>query len=241
LLVLILASVSAYASDSEKSKSNYKWFVSIYGGPHTDENIAEIATFNADTSNHNYIVVGALAREIYRYRQWLSFELEGNVGKYLGPRDDQWAFAGLMLGRWHAFPWDRYIDTSFAMGAGLSLNSDVTQIERDRDDHAQRLLGYLAFEFTLGLPQYPRSDLMFRVHHRSGARGLIGESVSNYLCVGLKFAFWKKCIFLLPALKSWKIYFEGMHERRLMRVRVPPSKTFLLLSDRSSLMIGILL
>lgn len=189
ILILILANVSADASDSEKSESNYKWFISIYGGPYTDENLAQIATLNADYSDNNYIVVGALAREIYRYRQWLSFELEGNVGKYFGPRDDGWAFAGLMLGRWHVFPWDQYVDTSFAFGAGLSLNSDVTEIERDRDEHAQRLLGYLAIEFTFGLPQYPRWDLMFRVHHRSGAKGIIGESVTNYLCVGLKFAF----------------------------------------------------
>jgi hypothetical protein len=50
------------------------------------------------------------------------------------------------------------------------------------------LLGYLAFEFTFGLPQYHRWDLMLRIHHRSGAKGIIGKSVSNYLCVGLKFA-----------------------------------------------------
>jgi len=189
VLFLILNNVSADDSISEKSKSDKKWFISIYGRPYTDENLAQIATLNADYSDNNYIVVGALAREIYRYRQWLSFELEGQVGKYLGPKDDQWEFAGLMLGRWHAFPWDKYIDTSFAVGAGLSLNSEVSQIEQDRDDHAQRLLGYLAFEFIFGLPQYPRWDLMLRLHHRSGAKGSIGESVSNYLCAGLKFAF----------------------------------------------------
>jgi len=189
LLVLISANVSAEASDSENSESNYKWFISIYGGPYTDENLAEMVTFNADYSNSKYIFVVALAREIYQYRQWLSFEVEGQVGKHFGPRDDQWQFNGLMLGRWHAFPWDKYIDTSAAMGAGLSFNTEVSQIELDRDSHAQRLLGYLAFELTFGLPQYPRWDLMLRIHHRSGAKGIIGESVSNYLCAGLKFAF----------------------------------------------------
>ena len=188
-LVLISANVSADASDSEKSKSNYKWSMSIYGGPYTDENLAEIAALNANYSDSDYIVVGALAREIYQYRQCLSFELEGQVGKHFGSKDDHWEFVGLILGRWHPFPWDKYIDTSFAMGGGLSLNSDVSQIELDRDENAQRLLGYLAFEFTFGLPQYPRWNLMLRVHHRSGAKGLIGESVSNYLCGGLKFAF----------------------------------------------------
>jgi hypothetical protein len=188
-LFLISNNVSADDSISEKSKSDYKWFVSVYGGPYTHEDLAQIAELNQHYSDSNYIVVGALAREIYRYRQWLSVELEGQVGKHFGPKDDQWEFVGLMLGRWHSFPWDKYIDTSFAIGAGFSLNSEISKIELDRDEHAQRLLGYLAFEFTFGLPQYPRWDLMLRVHHRSGAAGTIGESVSNYLCVGLKFAF----------------------------------------------------
>jgi hypothetical protein len=188
-LFFISQSVSAETSEVEKSESNYKWFLSIYGGPHTDENLAQIAVLNATYSDGNYVAVGALAREIYRYEQWLSFELEGQVGKHFGSDNDHWEFVGLVLGRWHPFPWDKYIDTSFAMGGGLSYFSELSQTELQRDDNAQRLLGYLAFEFTFGLPQYPRWNLMFRVHHRSGAKGLIGESVSNYSCFGLKFAF----------------------------------------------------
>jgi hypothetical protein len=189
VLFLISNNVSADDSISEKYKSDYKWFVSIYGGLNVQENLAKIVVPNASISDSNYLVVGALAREIYRYKQWLSFELEGQVGKHFGPKDDQWEFVGAILGRWHPFPWDKYIDTSFAMGAGLSLNSEVSQLELDRDENAQRLLGYHAFETTFGLPQYPRWDLMIRVHHRSGAQEIIGESVTNYLCVGLKFAF----------------------------------------------------
>ena len=181
--------VSAETSEVEKSASNYKWFLSVYGGPHTDENLAQIAVLNANYSDGNYVAVGALAREIYRYEQWLSFELEGQVGKHFGSDNDHWEFVGLILGRWHPFPWDKYIDTSFAIGGGLSYFNELSQTELDRDDNAQKLLGYLAFEFTFGLPQYPRWNLMFRVHHRSGAKGLIGESVSNYSCFGLKFAF----------------------------------------------------
>lgn len=107
----------------------------------------------------------------------MSFELEGQVGKHFGSDNDHWEFVGLILGRWHPFPWDNYIDTGFAIGGGLSFFSSISQTELQRDENAQHLLGYLAFEFTFGLPQYPRWNLMFRVHHRSGAKGLIGESV----------------------------------------------------------------
>jgi hypothetical protein len=79
-----------------------------------------------------------------------------------------------MFGRWHPFPWDKYIDTSFAMGAGLSYYSDKSETESETETHSQRLLGYVAFELAFGLPQYPKWDLMLRIHHRSGADGTIG-------------------------------------------------------------------
>jgi hypothetical protein len=188
-LFLISPNVNADSSKSEKSESNYKWFVSIYGGPRADETLLDIATLNATYSGGNYVLVGALAREIYRYKQWVSVELEGQVGRHFGSKVDHWEFVGLILWRWHPFPWDKDIDTSFAVGSGLSYNSDESQIELEEDEDAQRLLSYLAIELTFGLPQYPRWNLMIRIHHRSGAYGLIGESGSNYLCGGLKFAF----------------------------------------------------
>ena len=59
-LVLISSIVSANSSDTDKIEPDYKWFVSIYGGPRTEENLAEIATLNADKSDRNYVAVGAL-------------------------------------------------------------------------------------------------------------------------------------------------------------------------------------
>jgi len=187
-IVLSSSNVSAGSSDTEETGTDYKWFVSIYWGLHTHEDLAKMATFRADYDD-NSLAVLALAREIYRYKQWVSVELEGQVGKLFGQDDDLWEFVGAILGRWHPFPWDKYIDTSFAMGAGLSYDTDISETESETDHHPQRLLGYLAFELTFGLPQYPRWELMLRIHHRSGAQGIIGDGGSNYLCSGLKFAF----------------------------------------------------
>ena len=188
-MILISSNVSADSSETEKTRPDYKWFVSVYWGVHTNEDLHEMAVLEADYSGGNYLSVVALAREIYRYKQWVSVELEGQAGKHFGQDNDHWEFVGAVLGRWHPFPWDTYIDTSFALGAGLSYYSEISETESQTENHPERLLGYLAFELTFGLPQYPRWDLMFRVHHRSGAKEIIGEGVSNYLCVGLKFAF----------------------------------------------------
>ncbi|OEU44276.1 MAG: hypothetical protein BBJ60_05980 [Desulfobacterales bacterium S7086C20] len=148
-----------------------------------------MAALNATYSDGNYIAIGALAREMYRYKQWVSVELEGQIGRHFGRDICHWEVVGLIIGRWHPFPWDRYMDTSFAIGSGLSYYSDVSQLELEEDEDAHRLLGYLTCELTLCLPQYPRWNLMFRIHHRSGAGGIVGEGSTNYLCGGLKLAF----------------------------------------------------
>jgi hypothetical protein len=187
-IVFCSSNVSAGSSDTEETGPDYKWFVSIYGGSHTKNDVDDMVALEADYDG-NYLAVLALAREIYRYKQWVSVELESQVGKHFGQDNDHWEVVGAMFGRWHPFPWDKYIDTSFAMGAGLSYYSDKSETESEKETHHQRLLGYLAFELTFALPQYPRWDLMLRIHHRSGADGTIGEGQTNYLCVGLKFAF----------------------------------------------------
>jgi hypothetical protein len=176
--------------ENEKTGSNYPWAVSLYGGitAGNSDTLSDIFTFDASYSDDDKLVVAALSREIYRYEQYLSLELEGQVGRHFGD-DSFWEFAGLGMVRWLPFPWDDDVDTSLDIGAGFSYYTEISEMEKERDEDAQRLLGYLAFELTFGLPQYPRWDLMLRLHHRSGLQEVIGDSESNFLCVGIKYAF----------------------------------------------------
>ena len=96
---------------------------------------------------------------------------------------------GLLMGRWHPFPWDQAIDTSFGLGMGLSYITKHSPVELIEDEDAQRLLGALAFEITMGLPQYPQWDMLLRVHHRSGLWGVIGDGSSNYITGGFRYNF----------------------------------------------------
>jgi len=189
LLLLIATNVSAEDSTDQQSASNHKWFISVYSGPHADDTLTDMVIFDADYSDGNYVVVGALGKEIYRYEQLVSIELEGQIGRHFGHKVDQWEFVSLALGRWHPFPWDEHVDTSFALGTGVSYYTEESQIELEEDGEAQKFLGALAFELTFGLPQYPRWNLIFRIHHRSSAGSLLGTGSTNYLCGGIKFAF----------------------------------------------------
>lgn len=177
--------------ENEKTSSDYPWAVSLFGGiaASNSDTLFDIFTFDASYSDDNSLVAVALSREIYRYEQYLSLEVEGQVGRHFGDGGDFWEFVGLGLLRWLPFPWDDYVDTSLGIGAGFSYYTKISDMEKERDDDAQHLLGYLAFELAFGLPQYPRWDLMFRLHHRSGLQEVIGDSESNFLCVGFRYAF----------------------------------------------------
>jgi hypothetical protein len=165
-----------------------KWFLTVYGGAHAQDDIGDVFTFNAKFEDNDYIAVVALAREFWHFKKYISFEVEGQIGKHFN-NDTFWEFNGLIVGRWHAFPWNKYVDTSFAVGDGLSYYTEVSKVEKDDDEDAQRMLNYLMFELALGLPKYSRWDLVLRIHHRSSIFGLYGAGGSNYVCGGIKFSF----------------------------------------------------
>ena len=120
--LLLFSLTSAFADDvrNENKTHEHKWFLTLYGGPSTQPDLENTLVFNMRFEDDTYIAVAALAREFWRYENWISFEVEGQVGKYFG-NEHQWQFNGLIIGRWHRFPWDKYLDTSIAVGDGFSL------------------------------------------------------------------------------------------------------------------------
>lgn len=195
LLIFLLSLIALIASDAlaqddkqENDTKRYKWFLTAYGGAHAQDDINDVVTFQPKFEDNAYIGAVALARELWHYEKYLSFELEGQVAKHFN-KDTQWEFVGVLIARWHYFPWNQYVDTSFAVGDGLSYYTEVSEVETEDDEDAQRSLNYLLFEVALGLPEYPRWDLVFRIHHRSSVFGLYGAGGSNFVCGGIKFGF----------------------------------------------------
>ena len=188
---MLLGFGSGARADDDQNKDHikrHKWFLTVYGGAHAQDTIEDVFTFNAKFEDNDYIAVAALAREFWHYQDYISFEAEGQIGKHFN-NDTFWEFNGLIIGRWLIFPWDKYVDTSLAVGDGLSCYTEISNVEKDDDDDAQKTLNYLLFELALGLPQYPRWDLVVRIHHRSSVFGLYGAGGSNYVTGGIKFSF----------------------------------------------------
>jgi hypothetical protein len=93
--------------------------------------------------------------------------------------------------RWVNLPWNHYVDTSFAIGEGVSYASSVPSVEKRDNDNTKRFLNYLMFEATFAAPSHPEWQVVARIHHRSGAFGLYGagNSGSNDIGIGVRYLF----------------------------------------------------
>jgi len=187
-LISLLFFSPTYAFDGDVTNERPKWFLTIFGGPSAQPDLENVLLFNMRFEDDTYIAAAALAREFWHYENWISFEVEGQVGKYFG-KEHQWQFNGLIIGRWNWFPWDKYLDTSFAVGDGLSYNTETSKVEEEDDEDAGNELNYLMFELALGLPEYSRWNFVYRIHHRSSIRKKIGNGASNFVTLGIKYSF----------------------------------------------------
>jgi hypothetical protein len=165
------------------------WAATLYTGQLTDEALGNIVTANFNMEDAYWVGLG-LTRRIYTYRHYFDLELEGQVNKFFGDQDN-WEFDFFGYIRWLPFPWDRYLDTSFAAGAGLSYATSVPEIEVKNQGDSAKFLGALSFEFTFALPSIPHWNLVAGIHHRSGAGGMFSgvRSGSNGLNIGFRYWF----------------------------------------------------
>ena len=162
--------------------------LTVYGGHVTEDKWTDSISSNVNFVDA-HILVGALAWTMTRlYDGALSLELEGQVAKYSGVQD-HFEFNLPVIGRWQKFPWNKVVDTSFAFGLGLSWATEEPKVEKMLNDSTQQLLIYWLIEIALGPPN-ANWAMVFRLHHRSDAFGLIAEDGgSNTLAAGLKFRF----------------------------------------------------
>lgn len=196
LLVALLAVFVPMASAQDQSGSDrrgtYEWALTAYYGVLTDDTLSDVFTFDADYDSNYRFLTFALSKRLKRIGAGIDIEAEGQIAKHTQGQDHV-EFNGLIVVRLLPFPWDRHVDTSVAVGAGLSYATDLPSYEFERKDgDTRRLLGYLMFELTFGMNSIPRWDVVTRIHHRSGAWGVFGDGVrgaSNAITLGIKHHF----------------------------------------------------
>ena len=181
VLVVLVCASEAFA-DGER-----EWAVTLLGGQYSGNKLLDFP----DTFDFKDSYAAALSVS-YQFVDWgphMRWELEGQVLKHFGEQEHVELVASINV-RWITFPWNRYLDTSFAFGGGLSQATEVPVLERRDPDssEASALLHYLMVEAAFALPGSPWS-VVTRLHHRSGVFGLFSHSGSNLVEFGLRYRF----------------------------------------------------
>jgi len=187
-IVFIWAIISFFCHDKSAYAEN-EWKLTVYAAKLSIASLGDTLTFNGDYEN-SYIAVVAVTKRVLSFGRLIDIEVEGQVGKHFGEQNHLEVNA-LPVIRWLPFPWDAYMDTSFAAGAGLSYAFETPKVELIGVDHSPKLLGYLMLELAFSLPKEPQWGLVARLHHRSGANGLFSNRLdaSNAVGFGIKYTF----------------------------------------------------
>lgn len=187
-LVLVAALLLGSMPSSSYGQEEHYWSFSMVQASQVRGGLGNTLSFNEHWPT--YISGLRAAREFAGSRKGLGWEAEGQFIQHSGLQDHA-EINGLIVARWNAFPWNRHLDTTFAIGEGLSYATSVPDVEVARGQDTAKLLNYLLFELTLGLPAYPNWQLAGMMHHRSGAFGLFSGVTggSNYFGGGFKYLF----------------------------------------------------
>lgn len=182
---LVLASLCIPASAGAAAG----WSLTVYHATLAQEKLLDIFA-NRHFFEASYLVAMTVAKEFAGSKQGLTWEAEGQAVKHYG-KQHHWETNAVLVARWHRFPWDRYVDTSVAVGEGLSYATRTSRVEAEDHENTSHLLNYLLFELTLGLPRYSHWHLSGRIHHRSGVFGLFNDvhGGSNFMGLGVTYRF----------------------------------------------------
>jgi len=190
LIIAVLMVIALMPAFIGKAMAGEDFALSVYSGRMTDGDFGDAISGKSDFIDA-YVVVGALSWTFARYfEDALSFELEGQIGKWWGDQNNV-EFNLPVAIRWSKFPWNHYVLTSLAYGLGPSYATEKPDAEIDLHDTTKKFLVYWFGEIAFGPPQSKWAGIL-RIHHRSGAFGLIadhGEGGSNTLAAGLKYRF----------------------------------------------------
>jgi len=177
----LLLFTSSYANDRGEHKRD--WIFTAFGGQMTG-NVWEEALNPAKTDFIDSYLVGFAGGRDFAHRGPWNFGGEGQIVGHFGEQD-HWEFNVPVYARFH-LPETWRILKSLTFGLGLSYATEVPEVEIAIDGESTELLVYWMGEMEFHLPADDLT-LVFRLHHRSNAYGLIPEDAgSNAFVLGLR-------------------------------------------------------
>ena len=171
--------------------------VAIYAGVYIEDSLTDVWSspsfpWDWDYASDDHLVATTVSRVTWEFWNHWTMEPELGIGQRTG-RESATEIWRAFFFRYHGFPWDKYLLTTMALSTGMNWASEVTDVEQERanDDKGSQWMHFFAPEVTFALPSHPNTELLFRIHHRSGVFGLVSEAFggAQYATVGLRFRF----------------------------------------------------
>ena len=171
--------------------------VAVYSGVYIQDSMTDLWSspsfpWDWNYASEDHLIATTVSRVTWEFWRHWTMEPELGIGQRYG-REGATELWGALFFRYHGFPWDRYLLTTMAISTGMNWASEVTYVEQDRanDGEGSQWMHYFAPEVTFALPSHPNTELLFRIHHRSGVFGLVSDALggAQYATVGLRFRF----------------------------------------------------
>jgi len=176
---------------SAKSTDVPKNSLFLFFGRYTSDNMGD--TVLRVHYEDNYVLAAAYSRNFLEMRYGL--HLGGEIGSAyrFGTMSTEEIWTGVVIG-------NKGITSCEGIKVGLALTVGVSLISKSMGEEIQREKGrggnasflfYLGPELTFSFPGLRRWELFYRLHHRSGAGGLLGGLYEGYdsNTLGLRYLF----------------------------------------------------
>src|SRR3546814_72649 len=123
-LAAAIAAIGPAAGDTDRSWWDRGWAITGWAGRLTTENTTDLWTGQRWSFENSYAGALAVSKELTPlFDSRAALEAELQTLRHFGGQD-HWEFTSMLVFRWNAFPWDDTVDTSFAIGDGLSYPTE---------------------------------------------------------------------------------------------------------------------
>jgi hypothetical protein len=182
LLLLLAASVSGQGQDVVHRKQSELVFskdsILLFAGALSTGNM-EQSLVPFSHPDGNFIIGGAYSRDLFEAWTFVFSAEVGLAGRFGdGSSGEIWGAGGLR----YRIPISDVARLSLGLFVGLSVVTDPIGIERVREarhDGDATLLFYFTPELALQLASWPNTELVYRLHHRSGLFRTLGNMVEG--------------------------------------------------------------
>ncbi len=209
LVALIFSGVSFGLTVSAQASDWFEWrnplrpcngdcAFAVYAGQSVNSNVQDIFFKAIPPTSWGYdeggIVAIAASRRIATAFRIFDIEAEAGTGKRFGNQQEG-EFWGAIYVRYTAFPWNNFIYTTLGLSTGLNYATGISDFEKEHSKldppagtHIQH---FFSPELTFAMPDHKERQLIVRLHHRSGAYGIVSGALSGatYLTAGIRLWF----------------------------------------------------